>query len=169
MRFADKVENTSLRTATRFNVARVHLFENEPHLALDLLTELRKIDINISSGDLPTLSVLEGLVFARLGRYSEALAAFTESIKLTTILLSQSPDEYDLKYTQALAFSGLALVDDKQADLIIQAQNAYKEALKTSKDKGIVRRELMELDVLIPLDKMGTIHAIRSVLESAIE
>ena len=90
---------------------------------------------------------LSGLILVKLENTQAAQHAFTMSLDHAAELLDNTPNLYSPKYSRGLALMGLALVtnDMSYAD---DAKVAYLQARENCDAKGVVRREMKNLNML---------------------
>jgi len=158
LEIADDIGSAGNSKAARESLAFVHLNQNDPTKAREMIEAARKYDVPLANH---RTSAMLGLVALRQGDLTAARDAFTNALKQASELIALTAERYDALDTEGLSCAGLALCGDLTQ--IPTAKAAYKAARAVTSDAGIVRDVLQRFDALAQADKNGILADVRPV------
>jgi len=106
-----------------------------------------------------------GVVAFRQGDAQTAGKAFAASLKFADALIKESPKNWEALDTKGLALCGMAIAG--HSSQLSEAIVAFKTARSVTRDAGIVRRALLQLDMLAPADHTGLLEPARAAAAGA--
>lgn len=103
---------------------------------------------------------LRGVIALRQGDERAAREAFATAVRQADGLITRCDKNWEALDAKGLALCGLALCEGQ--DRRREAVRAFEAARKSTRDAGTVRRALLQLDILAPLDGDGLLAPARA-------
>ncbi len=124
VRLADEARSNEMQQRSRYHLAQAQLHLGLMDAALNTVSECRKYSYRPCNH---SAAVLQGLIFARLGRDAEARAACVDAEHLANQLLESSRSHFGASYTLALAKAVMAALsrDEERTARTAEAKTAY--------------------------------------------
>jgi adenylate cyclase len=160
----------SARSRRHLALCYLHADQLEPALKLiveayDIASQHNALGRNSVESEL----LLQAVIYARLGRSSEAFAIFAAESKRANSEC-KSTKRWAAKYHYALALAGMAFFGsmEERLDLIAQSVDAYQAAISYCNARGVCADALLLFRELRKADPSGLLIPVELVLEQAI-
>jgi tetratricopeptide (TPR) repeat protein len=163
VKIADEIKMKRAQAYWRTLLAQVYLYTGQLDEALNAVTAARSYQsewVNYRT------VAMQGLILAKLGQPQLASEAFEQAVGFAEQLLTKTPSYFDARYILGLATCGRAWLNSKDRDsLVAQSRDAYAEAYKNCKSRGVVKEALLLLEELLSLNGAGDLSAPRDLLK----